>query len=272
MGRERNVRAMSERAGYLPGVPCWVETLQPGPREALDFYGPLFGWEFSEPGPMPGGGEYFVARLRGRDVAAVGGLPPVGGPAVPIWNTYVSVDDIGPAADRATAAGGTVVIGPLDALPAGRLAVVVDTAGAAFSLWEAGVRHGAELVNEPGTWTMSSLHTTDVHVAGEFYGAVFGWVTEAYGPVTLFRRPDYVGGLEGQPIPRDVVAVMAPPSAEVPPHWNVDLRVADVDTSAERAVTLGGTVILAPLDTPGLRSAVLADPQGAVFSVSSLAP
>jgi predicted enzyme related to lactoylglutathione lyase len=236
---------MSERAEYAPGVPCWVETLQPGPREALDFYGPLFGWEFSDPGPMPGGGEYFVARLRGRDVAAVGALPPV---------------------------GGNVLIGPLDAPPAGRLAVVTDTSGAAFSLWEAAERRGAQLVNEPGAWTMSSLHTSDVHVAEEFYGAVFGWVTEAYGPVTLFRLPGYSGGLEGQPIPRDVVAVMAPPSAEIPPHWNVNLRVADTDATAEQTAALGGTVILAPMDTPGLRSAVLADPQGAVFSVSSLVP
>jgi hypothetical protein len=263
---------MSEREEYPTGVPCWVETLQPGPHEALDFYGPLFGWEFSGPGPMPGGGEYFVARIRGRDAAAVGALAPVGGPAVPSWNTYVSVDDIEAATERATVAGGTVLIGPLDALPAGRLAVVIDSCGAAICLWEAGERKGAQVVNEPGSWTMSSLHTTDVHVANEFYGAVFGWEPEAYGPVTLFRLPGYVGGLEGQPIPRDVVAVMAPPSAEIPPHWNANFRVADADATAEQAAALGGMVIAAPMDTPGFRSAVLADRQGAVFSVSSLAP
>ncbi len=33
---------------------------------------------------------------------------------------------------------------------------------------------------------------------------------------------------------------------------------------------LGGTVIAPPKDTPGFRSAVLADPQGAVFSISQL--
>jgi predicted enzyme related to lactoylglutathione lyase len=263
---------MSERAEYPAGVPCWVETLQPGPHEALDFYGPLFGWEFGDPGPMPGGGEYFVARTRGRDVAAVGALPPVGGPAVPVWNTYVSVDDVEAATERATAAGGNVLIGPVDALPAGRLAVVIDPSGAAICLWQAGERQGAQLVNEPNTWTMSSLHTTDVHAASEFYGAVFGWEPEAFGSVTLFRLPGYEGGLEGQPVPRDVVAAMAPPNPEIPSHWNVNLRVADADATAERAAALHGTVIAAPMDTPGFRSAVLADPQGAVFSVSSLAP
>ena len=38
---------MSEREQYPAGVSCWVETLQPDPRGALDFYGALFGWEFA---------------------------------------------------------------------------------------------------------------------------------------------------------------------------------------------------------------------------------
>src|SRR2546430_7568957 len=36
---------MPERDGYLPGVPCWVETTQPDPDAAAAFYGGLFGWE-----------------------------------------------------------------------------------------------------------------------------------------------------------------------------------------------------------------------------------
>ena len=36
---------MSERDGYEPGVPCWVDTRQPDPRAATDFYTRLFGWE-----------------------------------------------------------------------------------------------------------------------------------------------------------------------------------------------------------------------------------
>jgi len=54
-----------------------VDTLQREPAAALDFYGPLLGWEFSEPGP----GGYVVARLEGKDVAGIGPLP-VDGPAI----------------------------------------------------------------------------------------------------------------------------------------------------------------------------------------------
>ena len=94
---------------------------------------------------------------------------------------------------------------------------------------------GARVVNEPGTWTMSSLHVVDTGAAVAFYGAVFGWQPEAFGPLTLFRLPGYVGGEEGQPIPRDVVAAMAPPDPNVPPHWNVNFRVADADAIAASA-------------------------------------
>src|SRR3954471_7442946 len=66
---------------------------------------------------------------------------------------------------------------------------------------------------------------------------------------------------------------MAPTGAAataVPPHWNVNLRVDDAAATLERAAVLGGRVMVPVLDTPGFRSAVLADPQGAVFSIGQL--
>jgi len=149
---------MGEREAYPAGVPCWVETLQRDPRASLDFYGPLFGWEFVGPAPMPGQlpGEYFVARVQGRDVAGLGSLPDLGGPPVPSWNTYIRVDYVEEAVERARAAGAGLLVGPLDALPAGRLAVLVDPVGAVVCLWEPRGREGAQLINEPGTWAMSA--------------------------------------------------------------------------------------------------------------------
>jgi uncharacterized protein len=253
---------------YPPGAHCWVDTLQREPLAALDFYGPLFGWEFSEPGP----GGYVVARLGGLDVAGIGALP-AEGPA--IWSTYVRVEDAGATVEAAQAAGGTLVVAPLDAAPAGSLAVLADPTGAAFCVWEPGEREGAQLVNEPNTWLMSSLHSPDPAAASAFYGAVFGWRAESLGPVTLFRLPGYVGGqpdeqkaAQWQGMPRDIVAVMAPPDPQVPPHWNVNFRVDDADAIASRAAELGGGTMMAPTDGGGLRSAVLRDPQGAVFSIS----
>jgi len=271
---------MTQRDEYPAGVPCWVETLQPDPRAALDFYGSLLGWEFSAPGPMPGDlpGEYFVAHVDGCAVAGIGALPASGGPPSAVWNTQVCVDGADAAVDRATSAGGSLVLGPLDAAADGRGAVLVDPTGAAFSVWEARGRIGAQIVNEPSTWAMSSLHTPDPPAATAFYGALFGWQAEPMAPgapIILFRLPGYVGGEPGQPVPRDVVAVMTatvrgPDGTAVPPHWNVNLRVDDTDAIAAHAVDLGGTVLMGPMDTPGMRNAVLLDPQGGVFSISQI--
>jgi predicted enzyme related to lactoylglutathione lyase len=272
---------MSEREHYPPGVPCWVDTLQADPQAALDFYGPLFGWEFAGPGPMPGQapGKYFVAQLRGRDVAGIGSAPAADRPPPVAWNTYVRVDSVEHAAERAGAAGGRLLDEPADALPAGRLAVVADPAGAVLGLWEAGTREGAQLVNEPRTWALSILHTTDLAGSKAFYRTLFGWQAEAFGPaggqMVLCRLPGYVGGEPTQPVPRDVIGVIlaigggeSGPTER--PHWSVDFWMEDADAVAAQTTELGGKVIVPPHDTPGFRSAVLADPEGAVFSVSQL--
>ena len=269
---------MSKPDEYPAGVPCWVETLQPDPRAALGFYGPVFGWEFSEPAPMPGGlpGEYFIASIDDRAVAGIGTLPDLGGQSMPAWNTHVRVGCADPAVDRAKSAGGSLVLGPLDVPGNGRLAVLVDPSGAAFSVWEPRGRAGAQLVNEPRTWAMSSLHTPDPPGATAFYGALFGWRSEPIAPdspVIFFRLPGYVGGEPGQPIPRDVVGVMTAieegrDRPTVPPHWNVNLKVDDTDVVTAHAAELGGSVLMAPTDALGMRSAVLLDPQGAAFSIS----
>jgi len=260
---------MSARDDYEPGVPCWVDALLPDPDAAMAFYAGLFGWEFEGPGDMPGDppGRYYVGRLRGRDVAGVGSLP-AGSP--PSWNTYVSVASADEAARAAVDAGGAVLTAPVDAPPAGRLAVLADPAGGVFSVWEPGARKGAQLVNEPGAWAMSHLTTPDVEDAAAFYGAVFGWTTEAFGEFTLLRLPGYVGGEPRQPVSREVVATMARADDGAAAGWGVNLWDGDVDASAAKAVALGGRVIAGPFDTPMARMAVLADPAGAALTISNV--
>jgi uncharacterized protein len=93
----------------------------------------------------------------------------------------------------------------------------------------------------------------------------------------MWRLPGYVGGQPQQPVPRDVIATMAPICDDqfpegVPPHWGVDFWVDDVDAAADATARLGGKVIVPPYDIPEaeLRQAMLADPQGASFSVSKV--
>jgi uncharacterized protein len=251
---------MSERNGYEHGVPCWVDTWQDDRDAAGAFYGNLFGWD------LAAGPDYAMARSSGADVAGIGSPRPAGVPAQ--WTTYVWVDSADDATARARDAGGAVLTDPFDALDGGRIAILADPAGAAFGVWQPGEHRGAQRVNEPSAWAMSMLLTPDTEAATRFYGDVFGWQTEPFGPATMFRLPGFFGGEPSQPVPRDVVAVMV--EGDPPPRWRVDFWVADADGAVARAEELGGQVVEPVTPSPVGKAAVLADPAGAEFSINQI--
>ena len=222
------------------GVQCWVEARVPDARAAAGFYSALFDWEANDG----------TARLGGR---AVAGFAPGTAPA---WITYARVASVDAAVRTAVRAGGAVLE------RSGRRALLADPAGAPFGVCETG---GAELVNAPGSWDLSTLRTPDTGAAEAFYGTLFGWRAQPYGTITLWRLPGHAGGVPGQPVPRDTVAVM---SEHPRAGWSVDFRVDDADATARRAVGLGATLETPPHDVPGFRVAELVDPQGAAFTVT----
>jgi predicted enzyme related to lactoylglutathione lyase len=258
---------VSERDDYPAGAPCWVENLAQDVEAGKLFYRWLFGWEWSAPGPMAGDGAapYAVASLDGREVA---GLGPVPDGVAPAWATQVCVASAEEAVERAERAGGRVLMGPIDILPAGRLVVLADPTGAAIGAFEPLVRRGAQKVNEHGAWALSILSTPDPDAAAAFYTAVFGWETEPFGGATMFRLPGYVGGEPSQPVPRDVVAAMRRDLNLA--RWDVDFWIRDADAAAQTARRCGGRILAPVHDVPPFRRAVLADPSGAAFSISQL--
>ena len=279
---------MAERDGYIPGVPCWVDSSQPDPETAVAFYRGLFGWEFQDAMPAGSRGRYFVARLRGGDVAAIGSLPE-GAPAVATWNTYIWVASADETASKAQEAGGSTLTEPFAMTDAGRMAVLADPEDAAFSIWQPGRHKGARIVNEPGAVNFNGLHTRDVEAAKRFYGSVFGWGTVTIDGAELWTLPGYGDHLEERdPGLRariaefgaaagfeDVVASINPigdDERHVPAHWSVTFSIDDADELAARATELGGSVLVPPLDVPWARMTMIADPQGASFIATKFAP
>jgi uncharacterized protein len=259
---------LTERDGYEHGVPCWVDTWQADPDTAATFYAGVFGWDVEQGTPPGTDTRYYMCRLRGSDVAAIGSPPPAG--TAPTWTTYVWVDDADAVAASAVNAGGSLVAEPFGSLDGGRTAIVADPSGAVFGLWTPGAHRGAQRINEPSAYAMSFLRTPDLAGATKFYGAVLGWTTEAIGPWLLSRLPGYMGGIPEQPVPRDVVAAMERAGGGEAAYWRADFWIADADAAAARATQLGGSVIAGPEDAGPFREAVLADPAGATFSVSQL--
>lgn len=274
---------MPQRDGYIAGVPCWVDTRQPDPEAALPFYRELFGWQFEDSVPEGSDGRYFIGRIRGGDVAAVGSIPP-GAPPMAIWNTYVWVESADDTATKVRDAGGRVAVEPFDVMDAGRMAVVTDPEGAAFCLWQAREQKGAGVVNEHGALNFNGLATSDPERAKAFYGAVFGWETLALPSGVMWTLRGYGDHLEeASPGLRqqmaqmgapegfiDVVAALNPiaDDSPTPPHWSVTFAVDDADATAARARELGGEVVAGPFDAPWIRMAVIKDPQGATFIAS----
>jgi uncharacterized protein len=278
---------LQERDGYIAGVPCWIDTSQPDPEAAVTFYGGVFGWDFENVMPT-GDGKYFIARLHGGDVAAVGSQPE-GAPPTAAWNTYIWVDSADEAASKVRSAGGRVLVEPFDVMEAGRMAVFADPEGAALCVWQARQHKGAQVVNEPGSLNFNGLNTRDPESAEPFYRSVFGWEMTAIDGAGMWRLPGYgdfleqsdpglrdriaeFGGAEGF---EDVVATVNPipeGQSDVPAHWSVTFAVEDADATAEKAAELGGRVVVAPFDAPWVRMTVIADPQGATFIASKFTP
>ncbi|MFF1383135.1 VOC family protein [Arthrobacter sp. NPDC058288] len=272
---------MTERT-YPQGVPCWIDTEQPDVEAAAEFYSGLLGWTFEDVMPPGAPGRYLIAKLDGREVGGMASTH--GGTAV--WSTYIAVEDADAAVQRLVVAGATVRSTPADAGEGGRSAVLNDPEGAEFRIWQARLRLGAQVVNLPGAWNFSDLHTANPGAAVAFYEDAFGWQVDDLGFAMMIRRPGYGDHLEATADPgirarqsglaappgfEDAIAWIAPTAPDEPPHWHVSFTVADRDQIVAEARRLGAQV-LRQNDTEWTRTALIRDPQGAEFTASQFAP
>jgi predicted enzyme related to lactoylglutathione lyase len=258
---------MSERTEYVPGEFTWVDLGTSDTEAAARFYAELLGWEAQPAEPVEESGGYGFFLHDGKQVGGYGPLPEGAHPA---WTGYVKVADADETAEKIKQAGGNVFFDPMD-LPAdaGRMAVAMDPQGAVFAFTQQGSHHGAQLVNEVGSWTWNQLATNDMKGAADFYGQVFGWQLEK-SPDAPPDSPFSMWQVEGQRWPEGLAGAGAMGDeipAGTPPHWMVYFGVGDADAASETVRQHGGQVLLEGLDIPVGRLAVYVDPQGAAFAV-----
>jgi predicted enzyme related to lactoylglutathione lyase len=250
---------MPKFSSYPAGTPSWVDLAAPDTKAAQAFYGSVFGWTVADLGPDAGG--YAMFQQDGANVAGVGPTMAEGHPAA--WTTYINVVDAEATVARATIAGATIFMEPMQVMEAGSMALFADPTGAVIGLWQAGQHKGADVANDPGTWCWNELNTRDVAKATSFYRHVFEWdadITDMGGmSYTEWKNNGAtIGGMLDMP-------AAVPP--EVPAHWLVYFAVSDTDATVAAAEKLGATTLMAPTDIPPGRFAVLADPAGAAFAV-----
>src|SRR4029453_2489475 len=191
---------MGEVERYPDHTFCWIDLGTNDAPGAKAFYGGLLGWEFDD---LPTGdkGTYSICQLRGKAVAGLYDRA-----ETPGWGSYVKVDDVDWAAERARELGAEMLVAPFDTPGGGRVAMVRDPAGATVSLSRPGESFGAEVVNEDGTWTWNELVSGELAAGARFYTELFGWAgAEPEGPIrrTSFTLGELLIGGGHWPVPQE---------------------------------------------------------------------
>ena len=115
-----------------------------------------------------------------------------------------------------------------------------------------------------GRFAWHELMTPDPDAAIPFYRQVVGWGIEQFPSMPEYRMWTSGGKQRG--------GVMRQSEDErrhgLAPHWLMYVAVPDIDAAIRQAEELGGRVRIPAKSVPGVgRYAILADPQGIVFSL-----
>ncbi|WP_327234097.1 VOC family protein [Streptomyces sp. NBC_01317] len=247
-----------------PGTPCWVSLMVHDVPATEAFYGALFGWEFV-PGP-PELGLYVRGRIGEDEIAGIGQLQP--NPMLRVaWSAYLATDDADATASAVRINGGTVAVPPLAAGRAGRLSIASDPAGALFGLWEAGTHVGTMVSGPHGTPVWCELITPETASIGAFYRGLFAYDEPAGGAGGGGSGPDVQTlALAGTPV-ASLHGIGSGRFRERHPHWIVYFEVDDTDAAAAMVTERGGQVLRAPRDGAHGRTAIVTDPEGALFGI-----
>jgi uncharacterized protein len=247
---------MSASVQTAVGQIVWHDLVSTEVDKAKSFYTKLLGWELEVWKP----GEMDYPMITANDMQHGGFVQaPEGVPSH--WLAHVVVDDADAAASRAKAAGGKLLMDPMDIAEVGRMITIADPQGAVISLFTPA---GDIWETSQGTFVWDELLCTDVEGARSFYRELLGWtaIDMDMGEFvyTIFKRngdKDAAGAMkkpEGTP---------GPPAA-----WLTYLATADVDASVQKATQLGATTFMPGTDVPNVgRLAVLQDPTGAAFGL-----
>ncbi|HEU5003810.1 MAG TPA: VOC family protein [Actinomycetota bacterium] len=145
----------------------------------------------------------------------------------------------------------------------GTMAVLVDNGGAVIGAWQPITFSGIGVFGENGAPAWFELHTGAYADSINFYRTVFQWNTQTAMDTPEFHYTILADG------DKQLAGIMDTSTftEDIPTRWGVYITVDDADASTAQAVSLGGSVVHAPEDTPYGRLATVADPSGAQFKL-----
>jgi uncharacterized protein len=255
------------------GKVIWADLATPDSVAAQHFYGALFGWTFVT---VPGDPNYTLATFGGAPVAGFYQKAMTDERKQPAWLPFLSVKNVDATAKAAVSTGGRILSDPRSFPRRGRQAVLADPEGAVFAVMSARDGDPPDYLAAPGEWIWSSVMVRDTERETAFYRALVGYevydlaqesdAAETPGDTPVATGQHFVLAQGGYA--RAGLHVLPNDSLRRHPHWINFVRVGDAVASAQKAVALGGRVLVEPhLDRHGGQLAILADPQGAPFGV-----
>src|SRR2546429_8192962 len=150
---------MAEAKTAIANKPAWVDLSSSDPAGSREFYAKLFGWQV-EVNPDPQYGGYALGKLGGKDVAGIGPKQSPEGPSA--WLVYVGTKNADETVKKAKAAGGRVIVEPMQVGSQGRMVVIQDPAGAVLGAWGPGEMEGAQGMKAPNSFSWSGLNARGI--------------------------------------------------------------------------------------------------------------
>ena len=244
---------------HFEGNFVWHDLLTDDVERAKDFYGSLFNWKFE----TSTFGEKFYVTIK-HDGNSIGGIIYVEELEEEVeysqWVGSLSVADVDKAADIFKAADCEFFIEPTDYSNRGRLALVRDPQGAILSILKSstGDPEREPIINR---WLWNDLWTDDIEGAVTFYNNLVGFEKKSlsedansnYSLFTINEKPK--AGLIKIPFPN------------VRPNWVPYIAVDNAKEIINKAIELGGRILLEPEGVREGKVAIIADPTGAAFTV-----
>ena len=245
------------------GTPVWTDAMFTDLEGAKSFYGDVLGWTFGESASEYG--NYTQAYKNGKAVAAV--VPPMpgqDGEPQSAWCLYFASPDAAATAEKIKAAGGSLLMEPMQVGDFGSMCLAQDPTGVVFGVWQAGAHEGFELQGEAGSYVWAEVFTREPAKADAFYTEVFGFRSKKIKDEHMDYR---VFDLGADPVLGRMVMTSDDFPAEIPAYIQIYFAVDNCDKAVEAAEAAGGRKVFGPMDSPFGRFAALLDPQGAAFAV-----
>jgi uncharacterized protein len=237
--------------------------MTPDADGAKRFYDAVMGWTVEPRGDGP-----MDYRMIASSDGLAGGMlglsaEMLAGGAQPGWLPYFKAGAIDAALATASALGAQVLFPPTEVPDVGRFSLLADPQGAPFYLMQPFSDETSTVfdLDGVGRCAWNELSTTDGPAALKFYGELFGWESRE----TMDMGP--MGGYHFLDLGETRLGALVQ-MQDRPAHWNLYLRVADMDAAVATVNAQGGAILLGPHTVPtGDRIVLGRDPQGAHFAL-----